>query len=198
MTDVSVIEGLQALRVAAPDMLLPRVLTETGVADGYVIRPTPIGNVYIACGARGVSSCVLVDSVDDFSQAYRDQTGRLAVRVRELPFGLEAALERALATGRSSSVPFDLGGLSPFARRVLTKTVEIPPGEVRPYAWVAREIGNPRAVRAVGTALAKNPIPVLIPCHRVVRSDGSLGNYAYGPDRKAELLRVEGVEVGAG
>ncbi|MER3421295.1 MAG: cysteine methyltransferase, partial [Chloroflexota bacterium] len=81
-------------------------------------------------------------------------------------------------------------------RRVLEKTAEIPRGEVRPYAWVAREIGAPGAVRAVGTALGHNPIPFIIPCHRVVRADGSLGEYSGGgPAVKARVLAYEGVPL---
>ena len=86
---------------------------------------------------------------------------------------------------------YDLSGLSPFERAVLTKTLEIPLGEVRPYGWVAREIGRPRAVRAVGSALGRNPVPVLIPCHRVVRSDGALSGYRWGVRRKRTLLERE-------
>src|SRR2546425_10684195 len=75
---------------------------------------------------------------------------------------------------------FDVRGLTAFEQAVWRKTREIPRGEVRPYGWVAREIGRPAAVRAVGTALANNPIPYFIPCHRVVRTDGHIGNYGGG------------------
>ena len=93
------------------------------------------------------------------------------------------------------SLQFDLRGLSEFERAVLMKALEIPSGEVRPYSWIAREIGHPEAVRAVGTALGKNPVPLLIPCHRVVRADGTIGNYSLGGSRvKRALLEVEGVE----
>ena len=77
------------------------------------------------------------------------------------------------------------------------KALEIPHGEVRPYAWVAREIGQPGAVRAVGTALGRNPIPLLIPCHRVVRSDGAIGDYALGRQAKETMLAAEGVDLAA-
>jgi O-6-methylguanine DNA methyltransferase len=81
---------------------------------------------------------------------------------------------------------------------VLMKALEIPRGEVRTYGWIAREIGRPKAVRAVGTALAKNPIPLFIPCHRVVRSDGSIGQYGCGgPVNKRRLLLHEGVPESA-
>ena len=88
----------------------------------------------------------------------------------------------------------DLSSVTDFAEAVLRKTAEILPGEVRPYGWVAKEIGKPGATRAVGTALNKNPIPVLIPCHRVVNANGSIGNYATGPERKWRLLEAEGAE----
>jgi O-6-methylguanine DNA methyltransferase len=79
---------------------------------------------------------------------------------------------------------------------VLRKTLEIPRGQVRPYGWVAREIGHPAAVRAVGTALANNPIPYFIPCHRVVRTDGQIGNYGGGgPEAKRVILTLEGVRL---
>ena len=67
----------------------------------------------------------------------------------------------------------------------------IPQGDTRSYAWVAREIGKPRAVRAVGTALKKNPFTIIVPCHRVVHSDGSIGEYALGADLKKRLLEIE-------
>jgi O-6-methylguanine DNA methyltransferase len=93
------------------------------------------------------------------------------------------------------SLKYDLRGLSEFERAVLLKALEIPRGQVRPYAWIAREIGRPKAVRAVGTALAGNPVPLLIPCHRVLRSDGQLGLYSMGgPEIKRALLRAEGAE----
>ena len=83
--------------------------------------------------------------------------------------------------------------LTEFQQHVLAVTASIPPGEVRPYGWVAREMGNDGAVRAVGTALAKNPVPIAIPCHRVVKSDGSIGNYAFGAPMKHSLLEHEGM-----
>lgn len=79
-----------------------------------------------------------------------------------------------------------------FQRKVYTVVKEIPLGETRSYAWVAREVGSPRAMRAVGTALKNNPFTLIVPCHRVVRSDGSLGDYALGKDLKIKLLGTEG------
>jgi len=79
-----------------------------------------------------------------------------------------------------------------FEQRVYAVVRRIPKGEVRSYQWVARQLGNPRAARAVGQALKRNRDPAQVPCHRVIRSDGSLGGYAWGPARKRRLLREEG------
>jgi O-6-methylguanine DNA methyltransferase len=89
------------------------------------------------------------------------------------------------------SVPTDIAALAPFHRRVLEAARTIPFGETRPYAWIAARIGTPAAVRAVGTALGRNPIPFVIPCHRVLRTDGTLGGYGLGLPLKQRLLRLE-------
>lgn len=85
----------------------------------------------------------------------------------------------------------DLERLTPFTRAVLKITARIPYGEVRSYQWVARKLRKPDASRAVGNALARNPIPIIVPCHRVVRSDGAIGGFALGPGWKKRLLALE-------
>jgi O-6-methylguanine DNA methyltransferase len=89
-----------------------------------------------------------------------------------------------------AQVPLDLGG-TPFARAVWNSLTRIPYGETRTYAEVADSIGRPGAARAVGTACASNPVAIIIPCHRVVRADGSGGGYRWGEDRKRALLARE-------
>lgn len=89
------------------------------------------------------------------------------------------------------TVPFDLSRHTDFQRRVWEATCRIPYGETRSYGWVAEEIGSPKAYRAVGAALAANPLPIIIPCHRVLCSDGSLGGYGGGLDMKRCLLVLE-------
>jgi O-6-methylguanine DNA methyltransferase len=88
-------------------------------------------------------------------------------------------------------VPVDLTAVPDFQRRVLEAARLIPFGEARPYAWIAARIGHPRAVRAVGTALGRNPVPLLLPCHRVWRSDGGLGGYIFGAEVKSRLAALE-------
>jgi O-6-methylguanine DNA methyltransferase len=92
----------------------------------------------------------------------------------------------------------DLSGSTPFQRRVWKATMEIPYGQVRSYKWVAGKIGNPSACRAVGHALAANPLPVIIPCHRVIRSDGQPGGFggrAGNVQTKIEMLSLEGYRL---
>jgi O-6-methylguanine DNA methyltransferase len=89
------------------------------------------------------------------------------------------------------AVPVDLTAVADFQRRVLEAARHIPFGEGRPYAWIAARIGHPRAVRAVGTALGRNPVPLILPCHRVWRSDGALGGYVFGADVKDRLAALE-------
>ena len=86
----------------------------------------------------------------------------------------------------------DLGSLTPFQRKVLEVVKTILSGETRSYKWVAERIGNPKAARAVGQALKKNPYPGIIPCHRVIRSNGKLGGYSKGMQKKRKLLKKEG------
>ena len=112
-----------------------------------------------------------------------------------MPATLRRLIDRRLAGDRSARVPLDLRGRSPFELDVLRKAAEIPRGEVRPYGWIAAEIGRPNAVRAVGTALGHNPIPLIVPCHRVVRTDGTIGQYSLGgPENKRAILAAEGLD----
>jgi len=90
-------------------------------------------------------------------------------------------------------VPLDLHSHTPFRRRVWEVARRIPHGQTRSYSWVAQEIGAPKAYRAVGSALAANPVPIIIPCHRVLRSDGSLGGFGGGLALKQRLLEMEAV-----
>jgi len=92
---------------------------------------------------------------------------------------------------RSFSTPCDLRGLPAFTHAVLKAATQIPYGEVRSYRWLAQRLGKPKAARAVGNALARNPIPIIIPCHRVVRSNGTVGGYAFGTALKKQLLEME-------
>jgi O-6-methylguanine DNA methyltransferase len=177
---------------SAPPSLLPGVLRELGLGYWYTALDTPIGPVHLAWGRRGVAGLRPAGDPAGFEEWFRARTGRPVRRAAGLPARLASRLQAAMS-GVGERVPVDLAHSGGFERSVLLKTREIPRGEVRPYSWVAREIGRPGAVRAVGNALARNPLPLLIPCHRVVRNDGRLGAYSCGGvEAKRALLELEG------
>lgn len=192
--DLIVREQLRDLRaVRAPQTLLPQVMARVAPADRYFPLESPVGRVYVAYSDRGLSAVMLAEDESRFVQAFRLTRGRSAAPAEEPPAKLVASLIETLEGRGAPDLRFDLDDLSQFERAVLLKALEIPRGEIRPYAWIAREIGRPHAMRAVGNALARNPIPLFIPCHRVVRSDGHIGNYGLGgPTNKRRLLQYEG------
>jgi O-6-methylguanine DNA methyltransferase len=195
-------ELLRELRALAdvqePAALRPAVLARLGLGDAYWTLDSPLGPVYVAYNAAGISAVMRSASPADFERYFAARFGRPAVATPEPTTDLAHAVASAMRGERLARLRFDLRGLSEFERAVLLKALEIPRGQVRPYAWIAREIGRPRAVRAVGTALGHNPVPLLIPCHRVVKSDGQLGQYSMGgaPAKRA-ILAAEGAEPDA-
>lgn len=113
-------------------------------------------------------------------------------RTNRLRARAEKQLGEYLAGRRKSfALRCDIDRLTPFTQAVLKLTAEIPYGEVRSYQWLARKLGRPQAARAVGNALARNPIPIIIPCHRIVRRDGVIGNFLLGSWCKKRLLDLE-------
>ena len=185
----------QDLRTSAPATLLPATLAAIGLADLYAPLSSAIGDVWVAWSGRGVSA---VTTAEDAA----DVRGRLRARLRPAgPPGRSAAA--APGQGRRPSTRRRPPGQDrcrparPHRLRAggLLKALQIPRGEVRPYGWIASEIGHPAAVRAVGTALGHNPVPLLIPCHRVVRSDGHIGQYSLGgPGEQARAAQWEGAD----
>lgn len=160
--------------------------------DEWVQADGLVGPLFAAYNARGVSFITLTSAEEVFAERFRAQFGRPLRPAVRPPAGLVQALE----TGRvPARLRFDLGGLGPFAQSVLAAARTIPFGEVRSYTWVAREAGHPAAARAAGTALARNPVPFLVPCHRVVRTDGRIGHYAFGTELKRAVLSAEGVDL---
>jgi O-6-methylguanine DNA methyltransferase len=186
------LKKLRELR--APAGFADRVLAEAGIADSYASFDTVLGPVFVAWNRNGVSAAMRFVSADEFEDWFRRDIGR-PVSPAKPPADMAARIEGQLSGQRR--LRFDLRGLTDFEQAVLRKAIEIPRGQVRPYSWIAHEIGHPAAVRAVGTALANNPIPYFIPCHRVVRADGMIGNYSGGgPEAKRNILTLEGVRLG--
>lgn len=166
-------------------------LTDRVISRWIRVEQGPTGPVYAAWTDRGVSYLRTAEDVEDdpelFTNRYRERFERPVVEAPVPPSGLLSALR----SGRTGAIPLDLRGLTEFQRQVLEATRGIPRGEFRAYGWVAAAIGRPKAVRAVGSALANNPVPLLIPCHRVTLSDASPGQYVFGAETKLRLLGQE-------
>jgi methylated-DNA-[protein]-cysteine S-methyltransferase len=195
-------------QTASPTMIDPgfraslrqRLVQLKGVAEvtegRYAVLDSGIGQLHVAYRGRVICGVSLGSDDVTFERRCMARHGLHLRRETEPPAWLVTLVGNHLEGRRAFKGAVDLVGLTPFQRRVLEKIREIPRGEVRPYTWVAREIGFPKAVRAVGTALGKNPIPLLIPCHRVIRSEGALGAYsAGGAAVKERILAFEGVDL---
>jgi O-6-methylguanine DNA methyltransferase len=187
--------AMAGLATRAPATLTPDVLVEVGLADDYARTDSPIGSLVVAWNGLGVSAVGWTTDDASFGIAHTERTGRPAYPASTLPPKLETAIQRRLAGDRRVRIDLDLRGHTAFERDVWAKALEIPRGEVRPYGWVAAEIDRPKAVRAVGTALGHNPVPLIVPCHRVVRTDGTIGQYSLGgPANKRSILSAEGLD----
>ena len=169
---------------------------EEGLLDvAYTTLDTPVGEVLVAATPKGV---VRISYTDWFAPdaTLEDLARRVSPRVMEAPARLDEVRRELDEYFEGERTRFDIrvdrALLGPFAKKVLGRTARIPYGKVSTYAEVAAAAGSPRASRAAGNALARNPIPIVIPCHRVLRSGGGLGGYAGGLERKTALLELEG------
>jgi O-6-methylguanine DNA methyltransferase len=185
-------DQLEGLAGPAPAGLSENVALGTGLADGYDLYDSPLGEVVITFNLEGVSSVDVADK--GFADRFGERYGRRLVRA-EAPSAWARRIAPALEAGTPGLLPVDLRSVTPFQQEVLEVAASIPRGEVRPYAWLAHQVRRPRAARAVGTTMASNPLPLIIPCHRVVRADGHLGSYSLGgPHNKWKLLEHEGTD----
>lgn len=188
----------------------------------YVMHDSPLGPLGLAATESGLASLMLrVDEASyvhslgnncDLDMIAAQPIGRGGVSALHLTSDLSGSgpaalrildrtrlfLDRYFAGRRIAfEGPFDLLGGTPFQRRVWATLLTIPYGEVRSYRWLAGTVGHPGAFRAVGMANGQNPIPVLIPCHRVINHNGGLGGYSGGLDLKRRLLALEQVPLAA-
>jgi methylated-DNA-[protein]-cysteine S-methyltransferase len=185
-TDAEAAARLHARLVAAA--------AREGVLDvAYRMMDTPVGRLLLAATEQGLVRVAYPSQGHDAALAQLAET--VSPRILSAPQRLDPVarqLEEYFAHQRRAfDVPLDLRLAAGFRRSVLAHLTDIPYGRTESYAQVATAAGSPRAVRAAGTACATNPVPILLPCHRVVRSDGSPGKYAGGADAKRALLSLE-------
>ena len=165
-----------------------------GVLDvAYRTLDTPVGRLLLAATEQGLVKVAF--SVQDHDAVLRQLADGISPRILHAPSRLDEVsrqLEEYFTGQRKRfELPLDWRLSKGFRRQVLAHLRDIGYGRTESYAQVAAAAGSPRAVRAVGTACATNPLPLVVPCHRVVRSDGSAGGYAGGPDAKRTLLALE-------
>jgi len=177
----------------ARERLIARAKRDGLVAVGYDVLDSPLGPLWVAVGPRGLATISYGAEPDDaalhrlvrvYGPGIVPDPRRASTIARELD-------QYFSGKRRSFEVPVDLSGLTPFQQRVLRATARVPFGSLASYATVARRAGNERAARAAGGALGSNPIPIVVPCHRIVASDGSLGGYTSGLGTKRRLLAIE-------
>lgn len=162
-----------------------------GTTIHWAVVPTSLGPMLVAATAKGVCRLSFDEGPDELARRFPN--AELVEGGAEFE-GLLAQVVASVETpGDFAHIPLDVKGTA-FQEACWKALRAIPPGETRTYAEIAAEAGSPRAVRAAGSANARNNVAVLIPCHRVIRTGGDLGGYAYGLDIKRELLKREGVK----
>jgi O-6-methylguanine DNA methyltransferase len=161
--------------------------------DSITTVDSPLGRLYVAFRHSGITAVALDRGEGDEAVIAKLQRrlGRGLIP-SQAPQWVVDTVNRFFRTHRSDLEKVDISELTPFEQSALKAAAEIPPGEVRSYRWIAEKLGQPAAVRAVGRAMARNPVPLLYPCHRVVDSSGALHQYAYGVEVKARILELEG------
>jgi methylated-DNA-[protein]-cysteine S-methyltransferase len=193
-------EELRLQAAGAARRFVERVVDEDLADVSYTLADSPFGRLLVAATRRGLVRLAFPE--EDIDGVLEGIAQRLSPRIVEAQAPLDPArreLEEYFAGGRREfGVALDWSLIGPFGRRVLRVTSEIPYGGVLSYAEVAAEAGSPRGSRAAGNALGSNPIPIVIPCHRVLRKGGAIGGYGGGPERKRWLLELEGAPVRRG
>ena len=153
-----------------------------------------VGEVWVAFSDNGIRMIADSQSLDDLRAAYAKRYGR-ELAAGTLPEALRKQVVAATSGAGVDAPRVDLEPSNDLEHDVLETLTRIPRGQVRTYAWVARQVGRPRAVRAVGNIIARNAVPYVVPCHRVVPSAGGVGNYIFGSEKKRAILEREGVPV---
>ncbi|MGH9030797.1 MAG: methylated-DNA--[protein]-cysteine S-methyltransferase [Acidimicrobiia bacterium] len=199
-TDNHLERTLSAIAAPSPETrtdlrarLAERAAAEDLLDVAYSLVDSPLGALIVAATPAGIVRLAFPNEARDMVLA--ELARRLSPRLLEAPARLDTARRELDEYFNGNRTRFDLAVdwalTTGFRREVLAATAGVPYGQTATYRSVATTAGNPRAVRAAGTALATNPVPIVVPCHRVLRSDGTVGGYRGGPERKRELLRLE-------
>ena len=158
---------------------------------GYTLLNTSLGKVLVAATERGVSAVYLGEGERSLVESLREEYPRAELfRAAGQERWLQEIVRRAEGAPPNLDLPLDVQA-TVFQRRVWQELQKIPRGTTRTYTQVARALGKPRSVRAVARACATNPVSIVVPCHRVIRTDGSLAGYRWGLQRKQKLLERE-------
>jgi methylated-DNA-[protein]-cysteine S-methyltransferase len=185
-------------RLAAEPPDLPAAAAAAGMLDvAYATTDSPLGPLLLASTEQGLVRVAYLEFTDR-EAVLQSLADRVSPRMLEAPRRLDGP-RRELddyfgGRRREFDLPLDRRLMSDFMRRVLSATATIPFGSVSTYGAVARQAGSPRGSRAAGNALGSNPMPIVIPCHRVMHSDGGIGGYTGGLDRKRTLLELESAQ----
>ncbi len=164
-----------------------------GATIAFAIVPTPLGRMLVAATGRGLCAVRFGESATELKRDLRDEFHAAELHRDDAEMGryIEPLLASLRGENTTVDLPLDVRATA-FQKKVWEALRRIPRGETRSYADVARQIGDPQAVRAVARACASNPVALAVPCHRVVRSDGDLAGYRWGIERKKKLLEGEG------
>ncbi len=189
------VADIETLTASLKELIVepPRSLKSVA-GDHFDLIKTGGDEVLVAFSPRGLRMITTGVSPEEFRGMYVRRFGRDLNRTT-LPDRLRKQVVSALAGEGVHKPAVDFADAGEFERKVLETLTKIPRGEVRTYTWVATQAGRPRAVRAVGNICAKNIVPFVVPCHRVVPTSGGIGNYAFGTPVKRALLQREGVPV---
>lgn len=192
LDELPAVEGLDERVATALPLLRQRIGAVLPRRAGYDRIDSPVGPLFLVVSAEGLYAVRFNDTEDGVTTWAGESDLTLSPDsdiVRPYARQLHEYFDRERTT---FDFPIDLSAASPFVQRVLRATAKVPFGRLASYKTIARDIGDPKATRAVGNALGHNPVPIVIPCHRVIRSDGSLGGYTGGTRIKRQLLSLEG------
>jgi len=189
--------------VDPPKNLVPRIIEHIAATVRSARKPdcvakvdSPMGKLFVAFRSTGITYVALDRNEGDEATLERIETRlRRTVVQAQAPAWVSDTIAAYFRSHKPNYDRIDISDLSAFEQAALRAAAQIPAGEVRSYGWVATQMGAPNSASAIGRVMARNPVPLLYPCHRVVDSSGHLHNYEYGLDVKARILELEGYVV---